>query len=85
MLRGFTVTRANLQKDGYTLVQNIMVRYVESIFPVVRSIMESRVPSPKKPEKESDWSEEVIWFLFDLTLRPINKQTWEFADREGKG
>ncbi len=47
--------------------------------------MESRVPSPKKPEKESDWSEEVIWFLFDLTLRPINKQTWEFADREGKG
>jgi hypothetical protein len=79
MLRGFTVTRANLQKDGYTLVQNTMVRYVESVFPVVRSIMESRVPSPRKPEKEPDWTEEVLRIFPRVKTRlndiKLNKDT----------
>ncbi len=57
MLRGPTVSKANLQKDGVTLLQSTMIRYVESVFTVVRSIMESRVQSPKKNE---DWSEEVL-------------------------
>ncbi len=60
MLRGLTVTKANLQKDGFTLLQSTMIRYVESVFPVVRSIMESRVPSPKKPETETDWSTDPV-------------------------
>jgi hypothetical protein len=56
MLRAFTVTRANLQKDGSTLVQSSMIRYVESVFPVVRSIIESRIPSPEKSKKWEEMS-----------------------------
>jgi hypothetical protein len=75
MLRGFSVSRANLQKDGYTLVQSTMIRYVESIFSVVRSIMESRVPTPKKDETETkkDWAEDKVNGVWDEMVRDENK------------
>ena len=52
MLRGFTVSRGSFQKDGVTLQQSTMIRYVESTFPVVRSIMEARLPDlpPEEPQ-----------------------------------
>ena len=52
MLRGFTVTRTNLLKDGITLVQASAYRYVESIFPVVKSIMDARKPLYPDPPVE---------------------------------
>lgn len=67
MLRAFTVTRQNLQKDGSTLLQATMIRYVESIFPVVRSIMEAR---PSTPVKMADpdsvrWDETMVLIVED--------------------
>jgi len=48
-----TVSRASLQMDGCTLVQSSMSKYVESIFPVVKSIMDARhipaTPPPVQP------------------------------------
>ena len=67
LLRGFTVTRNSFQKDGITLQQATLVRYVESIFPVVRSIMEARLPDPPaqpavtKPIPVPDQSQNLNW------------------------
>jgi hypothetical protein len=86
MLRGLTVSRANLQKDGFTLVQSTMIRYVESIFPVVRSIMESRVPSPKKSENETDpdWSEEKVTRDMGLIITLENEITFSNINNNEK-
>lgn len=57
------VTRGNLQKDGSTLVHTTMIRYVESVMTVVRSIIESRAPSPRKITEtdENDNEETPAW------------------------
>jgi len=63
MLRGFTVTRANFQKDGITLLQPTMVRYAESIFPVVCSVIDARKmvhEPPQPPSKQPDWSDTLV-------------------------
>jgi hypothetical protein len=52
LLRHFVVTKGSFQRDGTTLVQGTMIRYVESVCTVVRSIIESRIPSPNKDEAE---------------------------------
>ncbi len=51
------MTKANLQRDGCTLVQASVVRYSESVMTVVRSIFESH-PSPQKKLDNPDAHEE---------------------------
>lgn len=63
-LSGYTVSRNNYQKDGVTLLHASLVRYVESVFPVVRSIMEARAPSPSRdpdPEPEPAGQSTMRW------------------------
>lgn len=87
MLRGFTVTRASFQKDGVSLLQPTMVRYAESVFPVVCSVMDARkmMPPPVNPPKQPDWSETLV--SGDILLRdqsilfiriPVNQTLIDF-------
>lgn len=87
MLRCPTVSRSNLQKDGVTLLQASMLRYVESTFSVVRSVMEARqfVQSPVKSAEAVDqsslssvnWDESmVLIFLYCIISCRFNR--WSF-------
>jgi hypothetical protein len=58
ILRSYTVTRTSLQKDGITLLQPAMIRYVEGVFNVVRSIMDAR--PVKTPVKPPNWADETV-------------------------
>ncbi len=58
MLRSYAVTRANLQKDGSTLLQPSMIRYVEGVFNVVRSVMDARQPSTSAAQP--NWADSVV-------------------------
>lgn len=63
------MTKGHLQRDGCTLLQASMVRYVESIFPLVRSIMEARPHSPVKTDvgggdvTSVNWDETMVCFI----------------------
>jgi hypothetical protein len=58
LLRSYSVTRANLQKDGSTLLQPSMIRYVEGIFNVVRSVMDAR-QAVAPPQPEQNWADSI--------------------------
>jgi len=60
------VTRASFQKDGVTLLQPTLFRYVESILPVVCSIIDARkvVPGPPAPPPQvPNWSDSLVSLL----------------------
>jgi hypothetical protein len=58
LLRSYSVTRANLQKDGSTLLQQSMIRYVEGVFNVVRSVMDAR-QALAVPHPDPNWADSI--------------------------
>ncbi len=71
LLRPYSVTRSNLQKDGATLLQPSMVRYVEGVFNVVRSIMDARQASGSEVnnnQNNPNWADSsVVILIMSLT------------------